>query len=65
MKMQYEESLYHSQEALAAARHCRYINDGKPSNLSLALTSMSYIYFLLDTGQGFKFAEEAYLHTSG
>jgi MYND finger len=67
MKMQYEESLYHSQEALAAARHSGYINDGKPSNLILALilNSMSYSHFSSDTEQGFKFAEEAYLLTSG
>ena len=56
-KMQYEECLYHWQQALAAARHSEHVNSGESSNLIGALRSMADIHSLLDGGKCVKYAE--------
>jgi hypothetical protein len=62
--MRYEKALYHKQEALAAAR-CQYEINGETSNLLDALKSMAQISGILKTGEGAKYAEEAYNLVSG
>jgi tetratricopeptide (TPR) repeat protein len=63
--IQYEESLHHYEEALAAARHCSHENDRKLLILVPALQSMANILNLMVTKEGAKYAEEAYLIVSG
>jgi hypothetical protein len=60
-----EEALHHMKEALTAARHIGYENNGESSNLIEALKNMAHISGLIENGEAIKYAEEAYILVSG
>ena len=62
--MRYKESLYHMQEALAAARHVEHDTNGQPSTLIQALQNMAHIHSTLKNGEGANYAEEVYILVS-
>jgi hypothetical protein len=63
--MRNEEALFYIKEALAAARSQKPDETGEISNLLDALKSMAQICGILKTGEGAKYAEEAYNLMSG